>query len=281
MATITSLVRAVALAIASILVVGAVPASPASPLTGADSSQADDNGRGRQDECLGPVGRPGPGTPGHAAVVVPTVVLTAVASETGAMRQHLLPSSPVAIDGRPFPAAAPVASAARPVAATTKKATHTATTSVAPRPAAPVRAAAPAALGSFGRLSIAGIGLSGSVDNWGCRGGTLPNRIERWGCAGTGNTYLMGHAYGVFGRLSSAYSAGRLQAGLLATVTTRTGTRTYRLAWARIVPASYSYRGMSGDQWAWNATGTPSLTLQTCWGASSSYRLIVRFVAVG
>ncbi len=214
------------------------------------------------------------------------MVLTAVASETGAMPQHLLSSSPVAIDGGRRPAAAPVAPAARPVAATTKKATtrkatHTATTSVAPRAATTVRTAATVPLGSFGRLSIAGIGLSGSVDNWGCRGGTLPNRIERWGCAGTGNTYLMGHAFGVFRGLSSAYSAGRLRAGLLATVTTRTGTQTYRLAWARIVPASYSYRGMSGDQWAWNSTGTPSLTLQTCWGASSSYRLIVRFVAVG
>ena len=91
----------------------------------------------------------------------------------------------------------------------------------------------------------------------------------------------MGHAYGVFSRLNSAYAAGRLRTGLQATVTTRSGSRTYRLAWVRLVPATYYYRGMSGDQWAWNGTATPSLTLQTCWGAGDRYRIIVRFVAVG
>lgn len=275
MATITSLARAVALAIASILLAGAIPAATSSPLAVADTTghaTAVAITGGMPAVSAGPVD----GLQGAAAVAVRTVALAAVSAATGAMPQHLLPSSPTSIDGGPGPAAAPVSPAARPAAASAKTATRTATTSVAPaRPAAAVT------LGSFGRLSIPGIGLSGSVDNWGCRGGTLPNRIERWGCAGAGNTYLMGHAFGVFRGLVSAYSAGRLRVGLVATVTTRSGSRTYRLAWARIVPASYYYRGMSGDQWAWNATGTPSLTLQTCWGASSSYRLIVRFVAVG
>jgi sortase (surface protein transpeptidase) len=136
-------------------------------------------------------------------------------------------------------------------------------------------------MGSFGALSIPALGIAARVDNWGCRGGVLPNRIERWGCAGAGNTYLMGHAYGVFGRLNTAYSSGRLRAGMTARLTTRSGTRTYRLAWVRVVPASYVWHGLAGERWAWNSTSTPSLTLQTCRGAGDRYRLIVRYVAVG
>lgn len=282
MAKITSLARAVGLAIASILLAGAVPATTVLPFAASDSTRSTAASTGAATSAAawsaGQLAQPG----GASAVAVRTGASVAVASETGATPQHLLPSAPTAIDGRPKPAAA--APVARPAAATTKKAAHTATVSVAPRavPAAKVtRTTATVTLGSFGRLAIPGIGLSGSVDNWGCRGGVLPNRIERWGCAGSGNTYLMGHAFGVLRGLSTAYGAGRLRAGLVATVTTRSGTRTYRLAWARIVPASYNYRGMSGDQWAWNSTGTPSLTLQTCWGSGDRYRLIVRFVAVG
>ncbi len=122
------------------------------------------------------------------------------------------------------------------------------------------------------------IDLVRPVYRWGCRGGTLPNLIVRWDCAGPGNTYLLGHAWGVFEPLHDARRDGTLRAGQHAYLTDLMGrTRRYELAWFRIVPQTYSWRGLSGDQWAWNATARPAVTLQTCWGATSAYRLIVRF----
>jgi hypothetical protein len=134
---------------------------------------------------------------------------------------------------------------------------------------------------SIGRLSFpVANGLDRSVYDWGCRGGTVPNLVLRWGCAGRNNLYLLGHASGVFNGVVDAWRDGRLTAGRLASLTRNGVKRTYKVAWVRLVPASYVWKGLTGDKWAWNATSTPAITLQTCWGATSQYRLIVRLYLV-
>ena len=145
--------------------------------------------------------------------------------------------------------------------------------------------AAPIAQGTtypyLGRFSFpVASGLDRNVYDWGCRGGTVPNLVLRWGCAGRKNLYLLGHEWGVFNGVADAWRDGRLTAGRLASWTRNGVKRTYKVAWVRLVPASYTWRGLSGDKWAWNATTRPAITLQTCWGASSQYRLIVRLYLV-
>ena len=128
--------------------------------------------------------------------------------------------------------------------------------------------------------------MTGTILNWGCRGGTIGASIYRWGCAGRNNRYLMGHAYASFEPLHDFIAARGVTAGTRALVgrpvyiKTGTGvTLRYRVAWARV--ASVSYWGATGDRWAWNATPGPSLTFQTCYGARSQYRIIVRAVLAG
>ncbi len=149
-----------------------------------------------------------------------------------------------------------------------------------------------AALANGGSLRFPGLGasgretLSGTIYNWGCRGGTIGESIYRWGCAGRNNRYLMGHAYASFEPLHDFVAARGVGAGTRALVGKpvylRTGTGAvlrYRVAWARV--ASVGSWGATGDAWAWNATADPSLTFQTCYGARSQYRIIVRAVLSG
>lgn len=139
-------------------------------------------------------------------------------------------------------------------------------------------AAPPSALARVGTFRFPAIGLSRAVYRWGCRGGTLPDLVVRWDCAGRNNTYLLGHAWGVFRSLHDARRDGRLRVGQAAyLVDTEGRSRRYELAWAKIVPATYVWHGYPGEVWAWNATSRRAVTLQTCWGAGSAYRLIVRF----
>ncbi|HET7828642.1 MAG TPA: sortase [Candidatus Limnocylindrales bacterium] len=123
-------------------------------------------------------------------------------------------------------------------------------------------------------------GMKRTVYRFGCRGGTLPNKVMKWSCAGHGNMYLLGHAWGVFDPLHDAYRDGKLRRGQIAYWTREGVTRRYKVAWIRVVPKTFIYRGMAGSQWAWNATNTPAITLQTCWGRTSAYRIIVRLYRV-
>ena len=50
--------------------------------------------------------------------------------------------------------------------------------------------------------------------------------------------------------------------------------RLYRVAWWRVV------RPTAAASWAWAPQASPSMTLQTCVGAMSEYRLMVRLLAV-
>jgi hypothetical protein len=49
--------------------------------------------------------------------------------------------------------------------------------------------------------------------------------------------------------------------------------RTYKVIWWKVT------RPTASASWAWAAQSRPSMTLQTCLGADSAYRLIVRLVA--
>jgi hypothetical protein len=151
---------------------------------------------------------------------------------------------------------------------------------------------AAAALSYGGWMRFPGLGatgretMSGTVYNWGCRGGQLGLAIYRWGCAGANNRYLMSHAYAEFKPLYDFVRARGAGAGSRALVGKRVHLRvpsgevlTFEVAWARV--ASVSYWGGTGHLWAWNATEVPSITFQTCYGARSEYRIIVRAVLVG
>jgi Sortase domain len=120
------------------------------------------------------------------------------------------------------------------------------------------------------------IGLSRAVYSYSCgRKSALANLVYRWGCGGTNNTYLMGHAWGVFKPLHDAYVNGRLHAGMKAYYADSNGrTHTYVVKWWKLT------RPTTAAKWAWASQSVPSMTLQTCVGANSEYRVMVRLVEV-
>ena len=120
------------------------------------------------------------------------------------------------------------------------------------------------------------IGLSRSISAYSCgRKSALANIVYRWGCGGTNNVYLMGHAWGVFKPLHDAYVRGRLHAGMKAYYADGSGrTHTYVVKWWKLT------RPTTAAKWAWASQSMPSMTLQTCVGSNSEYRLMVRLVEV-
>ena len=139
--------------------------------------------------------------------------------------------------------------------------------------AAAAKATAPAYVGK-NHLWIPSLGLSRSISTFACTRKTPPaNLVYRWGCAGKNNVYLFGHAWGVMKPLHDGYLAGRVKIGMIAKYADATGkVRTYRVTAIRIV---------TPDQVAWAIASQPvaSMTFQTCIGASSEHRLLVRLVA--
>jgi hypothetical protein len=143
---------------------------------------------------------------------------------------------------------------------------------VAPRIIAPTSTAYAGAY----HLWIPALGLSRAISDWGCRGGAIPDRVEYWGCAGRNNLYLLGHAYGAFAAIHDGYHSGALRVGLTAYFADKAGrTHRYRISEIRHV-ANSAYGSWSG--WAVGATSGPVITLQTCDGATSAYRILVRLV---
>jgi hypothetical protein len=124
---------------------------------------------------------------------------------------------------------------------------------------------------------IPSLGINRSVSWFPCSRSREPdNYVYRWGCAGTNNVYLMGHAWGVFDPLHDAYVSGRLRRGMKAVYADANGrVRTYAVRWWKLVKPTTS------ASWAWASLPTPSMTLQTCVGARSQYRLMVRLTEVG
>lgn len=138
---------------------------------------------------------------------------------------------------------------------------------------AAAKAAAPAYVGK-NHLWIPSLGLSRSISTFACTRKTPPaNLVYRWGCAGKNNVYLFGHAWGVMKPLHDGYLAGRVKIGMIAKYADATGkVRTYRVTAIRVV---------TPDQVAWAIASQPvaSMTFQTCIGANSEHRLLVRLVA--
>ncbi len=172
----------------------------------------------------------------------------------------------------PAPTATPRPAAAK---ASVKPASNPAT-----KPAVKAKVAAkPKAASYSGRnhVWIPALGVSQSISFFSCTRSAPPdNDVYRWGCAGTNNVYLLGHASGVFKPLHDAYLSGRLKAGIRVYYADGSGkTHVYAVRWWKVV------RPTTDASWAWAPQATPSMTLQTCVGANSAYRLIVRLGQVG
>ena len=120
-------------------------------------------------------------------------------------------------------------------------------------------------------LWIPALGVNRSVTFYPCSSTSYPgNRVYRWGCAGSNNVYLFGHAYSVFKSLHDAYVRGRLFKGMKVYYANGAGkVSTYAVSWWKLTTPDKG-------AWAYAAQSTPSLTLQTCVGSQSQYRLIVR-----
>ena len=119
---------------------------------------------------------------------------------------------------------------------------------------------------------IPSLGISRSVVFFSCSDSGVGNYVYRWGCAGRNNVYLFGHASSVFKALHDAYIGHRLRRGMKAIYADAGGSvRTYRVSFWKVVSPT-------GGAWAYAAQSRPSMTLQTCVGTNSAYRLIVRLV---
>ena len=151
----------------------------------------------------------------------------------------------------------------------------------APKPTVRPKATAPkspsrASYHGRNHVWIPSLGINRSVSSFPCSRARPPdNYLYRWGCAGTNNVYLLGHAYSVFKPLHDAYVSGRLHRGMKVVYADGAGrVHTYSVIWWRVVAPT------TAASWAWAAQSRPSMTLQTCLGSNSQYRLMVRLVRV-
>ncbi len=191
--------------------------------------------------------------------------------------------------GRPAPLARPVAKSVPTPAAAVPNVAVAATTpnpAVAPKPAKAPAAKAPAAKAPAAKAPasyrgknhvwIPALGVNRSVSFYACsRSTALANVVYRWGCAGSNNVYLMGHAHSVFRSLHNAYVNGRLRKGMEVIYADSSGRVTrYKVSFWKVVSPV-------GAGWAFASQSRPSLTLQTCVGKNSQYRLVVRLVKSG
>ncbi len=126
------------------------------------------------------------------------------------------------------------------------------------------------------RMWMPALGIDRAVSFFSCSSNAYPgDRVYRWGCAGSNNVYLFGHAHSVFKPLHDAYVDGRLRKGMQVVYADGNGAiRTYRIAWWKVTTPD-------NGGFAYAAQSRPSLTLQTCVGKKSQYRLIVRLVQEG
>jgi sortase (surface protein transpeptidase) len=125
------------------------------------------------------------------------------------------------------------------------------------------------------RMWFPALGINRSVTGFACTSKAYPgDRVYRWGCAGANNVYLFGHAHSVFKPLHDAYVRGRLAKGQKVMYADGNGTvHTYKIAWWKVTTPT-------NGAFAYAAQSRPSMTLQTCVGAQSQYRLIVRLIRV-
>ena len=160
------------------------------------------------------------------------------------------------------------------------------TTFVAPaaHPApAPVKAVTPKAHTATTRFHgrnhvwIPSLGISRGLQSFPCSRQRPPDAgVYHWGCAGRNNVYLLSHAWSTFKPLHDAYVAGRLRKGMPVWYANASGTvHQYRVIWWKVTRRRPPPRGPGPAQ------SRPSMTLQTCVGSKSQYRLMDRLVRVG
>ena len=221
-----------------------IPFSPVSGPVVSTTPEADASGRARDD----------------VTVVAPASIHRDVVD---AGRDPLTAIAAIA-HTRPVPAGGPGATPPSPVESTR----------AAPA-AAPARTST-AAYHGRNHVWIPSLGINRSVSSFPCSRSRDPdNYVYRWGCSGRNNVYLMGHAYSVFKPLHDAYVRGRLRKGMKVVYADGAGhVRTYSVIWWRLVQPT------GAASWAWAAQSRPSMTLQTCVGSRSQYRLMVRLVQV-
>jgi hypothetical protein len=210
-----------------------------------------------------------------------------VLAETGTAARSSEPAATARIatpdardDRRPGPVATTPVAKATPKAAPVAKATPKVTKPKVTKPTVRHTTTAgprPASYRGRNHVWIPSLGVNQSLSFFSCTRTAPPgNAVYRWGCAGTNNVYLLGHAYSVFKPLHDAYLNGRLVTGMKVYYADGSGrTRIYAVKWWRLT------RPTTDASWAWASQAVPSMTLQTCMGASSQYRLIVRLVQVG
>ena len=207
------------------------------------------------------------GAEGAARPATPRLAATAtltVRNHPPAWTQEIVRSTVARITA----AAAPKPVAKAPVVrktAVAPKATATKTTT---------KTAAARVYAGTNHLWIPSLGISHSVAWFSCTRSTPPGAgVYRWGCAGRNNVYLFGHAWSTMKPLHDAYVSGHLHTGMVVYYADGTGhVRSYKVTAIKVV---------TPDQTAWAiaAQAVPSMTLQTCVGSRSQYRLLVRLVA--
>lgn len=127
------------------------------------------------------------------------------------------------------------------------------------------------------RVWIPSLGINRSIAAFPCSRSRPPdNLVYRWGCAGSNNIYLMAHASGLFRPLHDAFVSGRLAKGMTVYYAGSDGrVRAFSVSWWKTA------RPTTSASWAWAPQSRSSMTLQTCVGSNSEYRLFVRLVETG
>ena len=172
-----------------------------------------------------------------------------------------------------LPSAATLRAPAGPLHATAAATSHRPSPT---RSAVPTRRTTTTAFHGRNHVWIPGLGVSAGVRWFSCSRSQPPNAgVYRWGCGGRNNVYLLGHAWSTFRALHDAYVRGRLRTGLKVWYADAAGrVHEYSVVWWRVVAPT------TAASWAWASQSRPSMTLQTCVGARSQYRLMVRLLQV-
>jgi hypothetical protein len=119
---------------------------------------------------------------------------------------------------------------------------------------------------------IPSLGINKGIQSFPCSRSRPPDAgVYRWGCAGANNVYLLSHAWSTFKPLHDAYVRGALRKGMRVWYADGGGhVHEFRVIWWRVTAPT------TAASWAWAALPSPGMTLQTCVGANSEYRLMVR-----
>ena len=212
-------------------------------------------------------------TAADAPGAAPLSILPAAAVSTPGGAPAVLPLANGATD---LPVGDPALAAEAPSPAPLAAAPKAAPKAVKPRTSNPAPHGGPVVYSGRNHFWFPALGINQAVYSYPCSSSAPPGpQVYRWGCAGTNNVYLLAHAGGKFGPLHDAYVAGRLKSGMLVIYADSAAhVHYYRLQWVKVTAP------LASSHWAWDPQPVSSLTLQTCLGAQSQWRIFVRFLEV-